>query len=644
MKNSSKFNNRTMPLPLRYSLIVSGMSFFMVSGVYATDAGDAPASYGVAQHEVSAGSPQLGLVAPDNDLVGLASDDNDGVDDEDGVFAFPTLVESSKAYTTNVFVTNPGAQDATLAGWVDFNGDGIFSPEESAIATVPAGAANERIKLIWQDLGGISSDFTGDTFARFRISTDLITPFDATGTFADGEVEDYQLSILPDADGDEISDAEDPDDDNDLIPDVVEGLDVDTDGDGLVDGLDTDSDNDLVPDFFEAGDDPTSPVDTDGDGTPDFRDLDSDGDSAPDSLLITSDLDNDGILGSFEGIGDADADGIINSFDIDSDNGGISDVIETTNDSDADCVPNFLDLDSDNDGVSDLIESSHGVFDAQLLDTDGDSRIDPGNIHGENGLADALETLPDSGTTVFLLADSDADGTPDFLDLDSDADGVGDLVEIAGTDTDNNLQVDALLDSDGDGIIDSVDLDLNPGGVDSDLDGIIDSADIDFVEDEDTDLDGIADASDPDLDGNGLIDQPVNFNSTNGVVPDSDGDGIPDSQDSVDGQNADDTNGNGANSTTDVNGIGETVSLNELSSGVPPGGVSIDGVTDIDGSIETGLNGVGAGGCSIYRAEGGSIDPVLSLMAGLAMLMLLFRRLSIAARLRYSYARQFLKI
>ena len=93
-----------------------------------------------------------------------------------------------------------------------------------------------------------------------------------------------------------------------------------------------------------------------------------------------------------------------------------------------------------------------------------------------------------------------------------------------------------------------------------------------------------------------------------------------------------------------MNGIGETVSLNELSSGVPPGGVSIDGVTDIDGSIETGLNGVGAGGCSIYRAEGGSIDPVLSLMAGLAMLMLLFRRLSIAARLRYSYARQFLKI
>jgi len=616
-----------MTRPLRHSLIVGGISFLCMSAVYAGDTGDAPVSYGVALHEQSVLTPQLGLIGPDEDLAGIVSDDEDGIDDEDGVFAFPALVENSKAYTANVFVTNPTAQEASLAGWVDFNGDGIFAPEESAVASVPAGADNERIKLIWPDLGGISSDFTGASFARFRISTQQITPFDATGTFADGEVEDYQLAILPDADGDEISDAEDPDDDNDLIPDSVEGLDIDTDGDGLVNGLDTDSDNDLVPDFFEAGENPESPVDTDGDGTPDFLDLDSDGDSAPDSLLITSDLDNDGILGSFEGIGDADGDGVINSFDIDADNDGIADVIETVNDSDGDGVPNFLDLDSDNDGVSDLIESSHGVVNTQLLDADGDSRIDPTNIHGENGLADSLETQADSGATVFVLADSDADGTPDFLDLDSDGDGVGDLVEISGTDVDNNFQVDALLDSDSDGIIDRVDLDLNPGGLDNDLDGIVDTADIDFVDDEDTDLDGIADASDPDLDGNGLVDQPVNFGSTSGVLPDSDGDGIPDSQDAVDGQNADDTNGNGVNSLINVAGVGETVSFNEFSGAAPVGGVGADVVEDSIASIETGLNGVGAGGCSIYNTQrNGSVDPLLSLLAGFSMLMLLHRR------------------
>ena len=607
---------------------LTGSAIFLAAmNVFAMDTGDAPASYGIALHNIPSQPPRLGLLSPDDDTSGInGSDDATGLDDEDGVFAFPELTQNTKSYTTNVFASNPTSQVANLVGWVDFDGDGVFSSDEFAVAAVPPGADNERFKLTWPDLSGVSSEFTGQTFSRFRITTDLITAFDSTGTFDDGEVEDYALFVLADADGDDISDISDPDDDNDSIPDSVEGFNIDTDGDGLVDALDVDSDNDLVPDLFEAGSNPSSPQDTDGDGVPDFLDLDSNGDGVPDSLLITSDLDNDGIIGDVEGIGDADGDGVINSFDIDSDNDGIADVIETIADSDGDGVPNFLDLDSDNDGVSDFLESSHALVDTQSFDTDGDGRIDPTNIHGENGLVDAIETVPDGRVTRFVLADSDADGVPDFLDLDSDNDGVQDIVEFGGVDLDNNSQVDALIDSNNNGIIDSADVANNPGGIDSDADGIVDSADSDFSTEDDIDLDGIANAADPDVDGNGLIDIAVNTASTGGLTPDSDGDGIPDFQDSLVGLNPDDTNGNGPNAGVDFSGIGSAVNLDGNASSVSV--TTTTSTTGPVGSLQTGINGLGAGGggCTLSRSSSGAIDPLLALLALFSSAMLFFNR------------------
>lgn len=599
---------------------------------FAMDIGDAPASYGVAVHNIAPLPLRLGQLPPDDDTLGInGSDDVSGIDDEDGVFAFPELTQNKKSYTTNVFVSNPTNVSASLGGWVDFDGDGVFSSDEFTVETVPPGADNDRFKLTWTDLSGVSSDFTGQTYARFRISTEVITAFDSTGAFNDGEVEDYVLFVLPDADGDEISDSVDPDDDNDSIPDSVEGFDIDTDGDGLVDALDTDSDNDLVPDLFEVGSNPSIPQDTDGDGIADFLDLDSNGDGQADSLLITSDLDNDGIIGDVEGIGDADGDGVINSFDVDSDNDGIADRIETIADSDGDGVPNFLDLDSDNDGISDFLESSHGLVDTQSFDTDGNGRIDPTNIHGNNGLVDAIETAPDGGVTRFVLADSDADGVPDFLDLDSDNDGVPDIVEFGGVDVDSNLQVDALIDADSNGIIDSADIANNPGGVDSDADGIVDSVDSDFSTEDDIDLDGIANVADPDVDGNGLIDLAVNSASTGGVTPDSDGDGIPDFQDNIDGLNPDDTNGNGLNVATDLTGIGAVINLNDSSSGVTTAPTSVTSpptTTGPVGNVQTGLSGLGAGGggCTLSRDSTGAIDPLLALLALLSCTMMFLSR------------------
>ena len=86
-----------------------------------------------------------------------------------------------------------------------------------------------------------------------------------------------------DFDGDTQGDTCDSDDDNDSIPDQVEGGD-DFDGDGFANWFDTDSDGDGIGDTEEAGGDPTHPIDTDGDGAPDFLDTDSDDDGVLDGV------------------------------------------------------------------------------------------------------------------------------------------------------------------------------------------------------------------------------------------------------------------------------------------------------------------------------------------------------------------------
>jgi len=152
-------------------------------------------------------------------------------------------VQNGKSYTTNVFVENSTGSESTLGGWVDFDGNGVFDPDEFTVATVPSGAPGEqvRVKLEWNTLSGVTSDFFGPTFARFRISSQSFGAGNATGYLPDGEVEDYSLQIEADFDGDSIPDTIDLDNDNDGIPDAVEGN-VDTDGDTTPDSRDFDSD------------------------------------------------------------------------------------------------------------------------------------------------------------------------------------------------------------------------------------------------------------------------------------------------------------------------------------------------------------------------------------------------------------------
>jgi len=80
----------------------------------------------------------------------------------------------------------------------------------------------------------------------------------------------------------------------------------------------------------------------------------------------------------------------------------------TPSDYDQDTIMNYLDLDSDNDGIYDLKESGSNVPDINL-----DGIID-GNNFGSNGLANSVETAPESGKLNYTITDTDADGIPNY--------------------------------------------------------------------------------------------------------------------------------------------------------------------------------------------------------------------------------------
>lgn len=599
----------------------------------ASDTGDAPASYGLATHEVVVSGPQIGEIAPDDNAPtnsAAANGDDNGAtpDDEDGVFAFPVLVEFSKAYSTNVFASNPSDQDATLIGWVDFNGNGTFEPNEaSEPQTVPPGASNEKFKLLWPNNDGISTGFIGDTYARFRITSDPISATDALGGFSDGEVEDYTLPILADSDGDEIPDSQDPDNDNDGIPDAVEGTTIDTDNDGIPNYLDVDSDDDSIPDYAEAGPNLNNPIDTDGDGTQDYLDLDSNNDGTQDSLGNAADSDSDGILDSVEGAIDSDGDGIVNSMDIDSDNDLIPDSVElgltapTPVDTDGDLIPDFLDLDSDNDGIPDIYESNQNMAPVLELDADRNGAVDSGQIFGANGYVDSEEKGDDSGIPIFAIPDSDADGVRDFRDLDSDDDGTNDVIEAGGTDNDNNGLVDVIVDVNQNSVPDGYDF-TQTGGVDTDGDGIDDTVDLDFVTGPDADNDNLLDSVDLDINGDGIVDGVVS-NQLNdlylaGQLPDLDADNIPDFRDDdvVGG-----ASGVAPNPVEPTSTGGTTPPTTTPTTPTTPTPNEPITTTGTDGIVETGLSGTA---CSISSRPGN--DPLFPGLLLIGSMVIFFRR------------------
>ncbi|MFB9864795.1 cadherin domain-containing protein [Rufibacter immobilis] len=205
---------------------------------------------------------------------------------------------------------------------------------------------------------------------------------------------------------------------------------LDTDGDTVADANDLDNDNDGISDLLESnGINPFA--DADNDGVLNYRDS---------KFGI---LNSKGVVASL----DKDGDGIINALDLDSDNDGITDALEQTGgilpanydrltgrltrvgssgtpqnsfttleDMDNDGIPNFLDIDADGDGIPDFIEAQ----------AEGNTLKTSGVDANQDGIDDAYRS---TGNISLVPIDNDGDTMPDFLDLDSDNDTIHDFIE-----------------------------------------------------------------------------------------------------------------------------------------------------------------------------------------------------------------------
>lgn len=164
------------------------------------DYGDAPATYGAPSHIISA-ALKLGSNAPDKENTAQANamatgDDLAGIDDEDGI-SFGTLTAGSAA---NITATVTGA-GGNLSAWIDWNRDGDFADTGEQIATNiqdnGAGDTNTTegsiVFTVSVPAGAAPATGSAQSYARFRWST--ASGLTATNAAADGEVEDYPITI-----------------------------------------------------------------------------------------------------------------------------------------------------------------------------------------------------------------------------------------------------------------------------------------------------------------------------------------------------------------------------------------------------------------------------------------------------------------
>ncbi|MEM8859926.1 MAG: GEVED domain-containing protein, partial [Chloroflexota bacterium] len=166
---------------------------------FGIDLGDAPASYGIAEHKINP-NITLGLISDGEVIptnwtadVALPEDDATNRDDEDGIFFTPPKIDQGQEVENQVVVVMRNQNDApqNLNGWIDFDGDGKFSDTEQVI--------NDHLVFPDQNPQGKqfgfetpSNSVCGPTFARFRLGS---ADIQASGRDNLGEVEDIAYNI-----------------------------------------------------------------------------------------------------------------------------------------------------------------------------------------------------------------------------------------------------------------------------------------------------------------------------------------------------------------------------------------------------------------------------------------------------------------
>ncbi len=173
------------------------------------DWGDAPDSYGTTN---GAGGPSHAVISTifmgnieDTEADGQPSPAADGDDtnnsnnlgdDEDGV-TIPVAVAGTNL-NVEVRVFNNTGSPAVVTGWIDFNGNGTFEPAEAATINVPSSPVAYNVTLVFAVPATADVDTGGQTYGRFRLTTDpTITTSTPGGLASNGEVEDYLITINP---------------------------------------------------------------------------------------------------------------------------------------------------------------------------------------------------------------------------------------------------------------------------------------------------------------------------------------------------------------------------------------------------------------------------------------------------------------
>uniref|UniRef100_UPI000472B9BE GEVED domain-containing protein n=1 Tax=Shewanella marina TaxID=487319 RepID=UPI000472B9BE len=146
----------------------------------------------------------LGSQKPDFDSgilqsISASADNNNDVNDEDGLVSAPPLSLSSDSYQLTVICNdydsgNGGDQNAVVYGWVDANVDGVFDSTERASAECIDTSDNADGSASLSFSGLSMTTETATSYVRLRIcsTNDCDT---AIGRAENGEVEDYAMLI-----------------------------------------------------------------------------------------------------------------------------------------------------------------------------------------------------------------------------------------------------------------------------------------------------------------------------------------------------------------------------------------------------------------------------------------------------------------
>lgn len=157
----------------------------------AKDYGDAPAPYPVTFEEGGARHDAIGPhLGPTRTLEanGIHSDLADADTDDGVTFGELRVGETDATVTVNVQNAPLGAK---IDAWIDFNGDGNWGgPQEQIFDSIDMVNGDNELTF---DIPAYS--LPGETFARFRLSTD--GQLGLTGASINGEVEDFAVSIAP---------------------------------------------------------------------------------------------------------------------------------------------------------------------------------------------------------------------------------------------------------------------------------------------------------------------------------------------------------------------------------------------------------------------------------------------------------------